>query len=718
MANLDNNNEIKRKVRVGIDVGGTNTKAVAIDNSTYQIIGVGIVPTSHTHELGVSAGVIESFKKCLDENGIDPKEVVFIAHSTTQATNALLEGDVAKVGIIGTASGLLPGALSKIQGNIKDIVLDKSGKRRIRTAYRYIDKKNFNNESVTEAVNSLRNEGCSVIAASKTFGVDNISEELQIQEIARSLGIEATCASEISKLYGLTRRTRTAVINSSILPKMIDTANSTEDAVRKAGITAPLMIMRGDGGVMDIGEMRKRPVLTMLSGPAASTVGALMYLKVSNGIFFEVGGTSTDIGVIKNGRPMIDYAVVGGQRTMVNSMDVHTGGVAGGSMIRAGGGNIIHVGPRSCHIANLSYVAFTEPEKISNPRVVQITPIEGDPSDYIAIETDDGSRYALTTTCAANALGYVKEGDYSYGYPESCKKAFDALGKFLGMTGEEAALKVLDNAAATCIEIIEELADKHKIERSQISLVGGGGGAKVLLPRTAEILGLQYQIADQAEIISSIGVALAMVRDTIERVIPNPTQEDILKLRQEATDSVIQSGATPDSVEIQIEIDTQSQKVRAIATGSTEIATQDLSTLIDEAQAKRLCAESMGADEKDVYLVVKNDYYWVFGRKVEDKQEIRIINTKGFIQRQRENALAITTTIAGVRSTATRLWNECLTYKSDIILNPDIYLAIGAKIVDFEGLQTLDQLTMLMDSELMIRASNEEAIVIAAKNDM
>ena len=90
-----------RKVRMGIDVGGTHTKAVAIDNATHEIIGKSSVKTTHDDKAGVATGVVQAFQNCLRENGIDPKDVIFVAHSTTQATNALIEGDVANVGVIG-----------------------------------------------------------------------------------------------------------------------------------------------------------------------------------------------------------------------------------------------------------------------------------------------------------------------------------------------------------------------------------------------------------------------------------------------------------------------------------------------------------------------------------------------------------------------------------------------------------------------------------------
>ena len=121
-----------------------------------------------------------------------------------------------------------------------------------------------------------------------------------------------------------------------------------------------------------------------------------------------------------------------------------------------------------------------------------------------------------------------------------------------------------------------ELAEKYRLEKDQISLVGVGGGAAALIGFCSDKMGLKYSIPDNAEVISSIGVALAMVRDVVERVVPNPTPEDIRSIKAEAIDKAVESGAAADTVDVHIEIDPQTSKLTAIALGSTEVKTTDL----------------------------------------------------------------------------------------------------------------------------------------------
>ncbi|MGG7058856.1 hydantoinase/oxoprolinase family protein [Clostridium tertium] len=706
-----------RAIRVGIDVGGTHTKAVAIDNETHEIIGKGSVMTTHDDEMGVATGVIEAFKLCLTANNIDPNDVIFIAHSTTQATNALLEGDVAEVGIIGMGKGGFSGFLAKKQSKIDDIDLGTG--RIIKVHHTYLKQKDASETNIEKSINELRSQGSNVIVASKAFGVDDLTEENEVKKVAEKYDIPVSVASEISKLYGLTRRTRTAAINASILPKMLETANSTEDSVRKAGIKVPLMIMRGDGGVMDISEMKKRPVLTMLSGPAASVVGALMYLRASNGIYFEVGGTSTNIGVIKNGRPAVDYSIIGGHPTYVNSLDVRVLGVAGGSMVRASKEGIVDVGPRSAHIAGMPYAVYTPIEEIEDPQVEFFRPKDGDPSDYVYIRLKNGKKITITNSCAANVLGYVKPEHYSYGNPEAARKAIEPLAEYMNTTVEDVCEQILKKSYEKIRPVILELAEKYKLEKDQISLVGVGGGVSALLPYTAKLMELGYSIPENAEVISSIGVALSMIRDVVERVIPSPTKKDIADIKKEAANMAIANGAVPDSVEVQIEIDSQTSRVTAIALGSSEVQTTDLLRACSEEEAKEIAAKSMGATIEETKLITKSNVFYVFtSKKKNGSDQIRIVDKKGFIKVQRGDGDARKCTVSEAPKVIEEMWEELSVFKNDIKLTPDMYLCTGGKVLDYAGMMDLDQLYLVVDTELATLESNEEIILIGAKNDI
>lgn len=698
--------EDSRTYRIGIDVGGTFTKAVLIDNASFEVIDRYSVMTTHADERGVARGVIEVFRNVLERSRVDPRSVVFLAHSTTQATNALLEGDVAAVGILGMA-GRVEALLARGQSSIKEIELAPG--RHLRPSHRFLTADVIDEHTVRATLEELRAEGVQVVVASSAFGVDDTSGEETVMRVAQSVGMASTGGHEISKLYGLTTRTRTAVINASILPKMIDTANMTEASVREAGIQAPLMIMRGDGGVMAVEEMRRRPVVTMLSGPAASVAGALMYLKVSDGIYFEVGGTSTNIGVIRNGRPTVKHAQVGGHETYVNSLDVRVIGIAGGSMVRARGSEIVDVGPRSAHIAGLPYAAFAKTEDIVEPRLEMFCPKAGDPDDYVAIACANGKRYAITNSCAANVLGYAKPGMHAFGNPDAARLAMAPLAKQLGVSVEDAARRILTKASDKILPVVDSLIKEYALDRDQAVLVGEGGGAAALIPFVAERMKLDFKISQDAEVISSIGVALAMVRETVERVVPNPTPEELQAIKREAFDAAVRLGAAPENVEVTIEVDARTQRVRATAMGASEMRAQDLLKAIEEPEARAIAAKSMGVEPATLELAGETDQMRVFQASIEERKwklfksrrkPVRAVDREGVIRVQRADAKVMRSNAASGLAHLRSAWEDATIYNGDSVITPDVFVIAGRRVVDLSGIGGLDQATAVARSEL------------------
>ena len=708
-----------RKVRIGIDVGGTFTDAVAIDNDNYEVIAKVKIPT--THAQGVAKGIVNIVEKLLTENNIAPSDVTFIAHGTTQATNALLEGDVAKVGIIGMGTGM-DARSAKKETTVEDIELAPN--KFLKTEHTFIDSAKLNHEVVQKAIEEFMAKDAQVIVASEAYSVDNPENEELVIKQAQEQGLYATGGHEISQLYGLKMRTRTAIVNASLIPKMMQTANMTEDAVLKTNIQSNLMIMRCDGGVMSINEVRQRPILTMLSGLAAGVAGALMYEKVSDGIFFEVGGTSVDISVIKNGKVMIKYAQVGGHKTYLRSLDVRTLAVAGGSMIRAKEGKIIDVGPRSAHIAGLDYENFTEKENLLNPEIAFISPREGDPSEYVIIKGESGKQYSYTLAGAANFLGYVPEGDYAQGNRDANEYAWQALGKYLGMSAEEAAREVIRLAIDKLEPVIDDLINEYELDKNFITLVGGGGSGAIIVPALAERYAVKWKIAQNAPYISTIGVALAMVREQIERSIVNPSEKDIKKIRADVIEKIIQSGANEDTVEVNIEIDTQRNIVRAIATGATELRQKNLgASEVSESELKQLTAEALSVDEKTIERKAKIGRWNLMNSLVIKKKlffkskqyNVCVIDREGVVRFKQSNAYSLVFKKEQFDSDFLSFIDEHTIYSDANATIPKVYLFYREKMLDLTGMQTIEQLLSIIEVETENLDDTEELFAVAYK---
>ena len=702
-----------RRIRVGIDVGGTFTKAVAIEMTTGKIIGKVTVPTTHSSSNGVSAGIVEALKTLIQRYSIQNSEIELISHSTTQAVNALLEGDTAKVGIIGMGVGLEKSNVIK-RTNIRGVKLAPN--KYLHTCYRFIDtSKYLEDKDIEQAIGELKKEGAEVIVVSEAYSVDDPSNERFVMD--RS-DIPATAGHELTGVYGLEIRTLTAAINGGILPKTTTTAKFVESAVRNEKIAAPVLIMKGDGGVTDMSTFRSKPIVTVLSGPAASVAGALLHLRLIDGVFIEVGGTSTNVCAIKDGKPEVRYVTIMQHPTCIRSLDVRVAGVAGGSLVRWSGRKITDVGPRSAHIAGLPYSCFASSEELENGQIITFQPKEGDPIDYIAIESAGGKRFAITNTCAANALGLVPEGDYARANQTSAKLALSILANRLGTTMEQASTTILDISAKKVLDIVEHVIKEYKLKKERVVLIGGGGGASVLVPYIGFKQQLQYKIAEHAEVISSIGVAAAMIHEEAEKTVTNPRLEDISALAEQVKKAALERGALPESITIQSEYISERSVIRVTAMGnvSLDIGTANAQEIKRE-EAHILACELFGINE-GVRCILDTDNYHIFACEMNKKmlflkskkQQVLVLDKYGRVRLSVENASIFTGSPEQVADRIKSLLRQHARSGKD--LAPQVHILDGMKLMDFSSLTAQEHISKAVHDELKKTTTQNVAAIV------
>ena len=709
-----------RKLKIGIDVGGTFTHAVAVDVARVELVGKAVVPTTHGHADGVAAGVVASMRRLLEEAAIAPEEVVLIAHSTTQATNALLEGDVKKVGVLAMGSGA-QGLRARREARLGAVPLGPGAV--LETAFRFLDTgAGFDAARAKELLAELLAEGCRAIVAAEPFSVDRPQNEQAAVRIAEELGVPATATSSLSQLYGLRMRTLTAAVNASMLPIMIETADRTARAIAESGIKAPLMVMRSDGGIMDIEAMRKRPVLTMLSGPAAGVAAALMYERIANGVFVEVGGTSSDICLIQNGRPEIRVAEIGGRRLFLRTLDVRTVGVAGGSVPRGKKGRLLDVGPRSAHIAGLEYESFTK--DLGEVEIASFRPRPSDPDDYLALSRKGKVSHAITPTGASNLLGLCH--GYSRGDEASVRSAFEALGRWCGSTAQAAATRMLELAAARVAPVVKRLLQEHKSKAQDFVMVGGGGGAEAVVPFSAKSLGMEHKIARHAEVISAIGVALGILQDSVERTLLNPSESELLAIRREAFDRVRDMGADPESIEVHVEIDRRERRVRATATGSPSLRTKDLAGPRPKtADLVATAALAMRVAPQDV-SVHGDEGAWLRTFTAERRVPVLlglfkvwrmpavVIDAEGVLRHRVRDAFCVTAPASQVEAKLGDLVARYTSWGDGGLIIPEVQLIKPSQLVDLAGLVESQQLLALAGAEIAGLGADDPVTLIVA----
>ena len=343
---------------LGIDTGGTFTDAVLFDEATQRVASSAKAPTTH-HDLAI--GVCAAIDAVLADADLPVERIELVSLSTTLATNALVEGkgrSVAAV-IIGFDDDVVEraGLADALAGD--PAIFLRGGHDSHSREVEPLDLDKLAREATALA------DRVDAFAITAQFSVRNPAHELAAAKVVRSAtGRPVTLSHDLSARLNAPKRAVTAILNARLIPIVDDLVRTAETALAERGIRAPLMVVRGDGSLVSAAFVRERPIETILSGPAASLVGAAHLTGLADAVISDIGGTTTDVAVLRDGVPEVspDGAVVGGHRTMVSAVAMHTHGLGGDSRVRhderAAGLRLV-IGPR--RVIPLCRLAVDEP---------------------------------------------------------------------------------------------------------------------------------------------------------------------------------------------------------------------------------------------------------------------------------------------------------------------------------------------------------------------
>jgi N-methylhydantoinase A/oxoprolinase/acetone carboxylase beta subunit len=502
-------------VRIGIDVGGTHTDAVLLDGEKV----LSSIKALTTEDVG--SGVINALEHILSDSGVGRDQVEAVMLGTTQFTNAVVErrqlSEVAAVRI-GLPSG---NGLPPMVGWPADIAACLGGHHYMLEGGTLYDGRplaQLNLDQVDAMIADIAARGLRSVAISAAFSPMNAEPELEVAAMLRAAmpDLLITCSHQMGRL-GLLERENAALLNASLLKFSGRVVDSFGEALRDRGLTCPFYISQNDGTLMDAEFVRQYPALTFASGPTNSLRGASKLTGLDDAIVIDIGGTTSDIGILQGGFPRESNIVieVGGVRTNFRMPDILAIGLGGGSLVAETGESI---GPRSVGHKLVS----------------------------------EGLAFGGATLTATDLLVAAGQLD-------------------LGEDGQPVKLdpQVLANGLQTIQRMLNEGVEKMMPSSDPLPVILVGGGA-VLVSEKLDSAS-QMHCPEHSGVANAIGAAIAQIGGEVERLVSyreTPREEAVAQVSDEARATAIAAGADPATVRI---ADIEETTISYMAAGSTKL---------------------------------------------------------------------------------------------------------------------------------------------------